>query len=282
MPQSDNWVVNLLQSAFNMWNNTMTDIWTLISQSPQEFKGGEIWAIMTDINGALKTIAFSLLVLFFAVSVFSSTLEFRHFKNWQTSLKFFIKFILAKTAIAAAMDIMLMIFNIANGAIGAVSENLRDMSELAVTLPQEIQTSIETTGFLASIPLWIVSLLGCLIITVLSFVMLLTVYGRFFRLFLYTAVSPLPLSTFAGGHVAKHVGETFVKSYAGVCLEGLVVVVCCIIFSAFAGTNPVTIDGDLPAVNAVWQYIIEVSFNMLVLVGMIKGSNTVVKSMFGL
>ena len=58
--------------------------------------------------------------------------------------------------------------------------------------------AIEEVGFLMSIPLWVVSMLGALLIIVLSFVLILTVYGRFFRLYMYTALSPLPLASFAG------------------------------------------------------------------------------------
>ena len=65
-------------------------------------------------------------------------------------------------------------------------------------LPAEIVEKIEAVGMLESIPLWIVTLLGSLLITVLSFIMILTVYGRMFKLYMYTAIAPIPISTFAG------------------------------------------------------------------------------------
>ena len=60
-----------------------------------------------------------------------------------------------------------------------------------------------------------------LFITVLSFIIILTVYGRFFRLYLYTAIAPVPLATFAG-QPTQSIGASFLKSYAGVCLEGAI------------------------------------------------------------
>ena len=56
------------------------------------------------------------------------------------------------------------------------------------TLPAEMVTTIEDCGFFESIPLWAVTLIGGLFITVLSFILIMTVYGRFFKLYMYTAL----------------------------------------------------------------------------------------------
>ena len=96
-------------------------------------------------------------------------------------------------------------------------------------LPDEIIKAVEDCGFFESIPLWAVTLIGGLFITVLSFIMIMSVYGRFFRLYLYTAIAPIPLSSFAG-EPSQNIGRSFLKSYAAVCLEGAIVVLACIIF----------------------------------------------------
>jgi len=77
-----------------------------------------------------------------------------------------------------------------------------------------------------------VTLIGGLFIWVLSFVMILSVYGRFFKMYMYAALAPIPLSSFAG-EPSQNVGKSFLKSYAAVCLEGAVIVLACIIFSVF-------------------------------------------------
>ena len=110
--------------------------------------------------------------------------------------------------------------------------------------------------------------------------MIMSVYGRFFRLYLYTAIAPIPLSSFAG-EPSQNIGRSFLKSYAAVCLEGAIVVLACIIFSLFASSPPV-VDPDAAAVTMVWSYIGELIFNMLVLVGAVKMSDRVVRKMMGL
>lgn len=149
-----------------------------------------------------------------------------------------------------------------------------------VTLPTEIVEKIEEVGFWESIPLWAVTLLGGLVIIVLSFVMILTVYARLFKLYMYTAIAPIPLSTFAG-ETTSHVGKNFLRSYAGVCLEGAIIALACVIFSIMAASPP-AVDADVSAVTAVWSYIGELVFNLLVLVGAVKMSDRIVKEIMGL
>ena len=110
--------------------------------------------------------------------------------------------------------------------------------------------------------------------------MILTVYGRFFKLYIYTAIAPIPLATFAG-QPTESIGKSFLKSYAGVCLEGAVIILACIIFSKFASTPPV-IDKDAAVVTMVWSYIGELAFNMLILVGTVKMADRIVHEAMGI
>ena len=104
--------------------------------------------------------------------------------------------------------------------------------------------------------------------------LILTVYGRFFKIFIYTAIAPLPLASFAGE-------ATFLKSYVGVCMEGAVIVLSCVIYSAFLSGGSTALDESLPAVTMVWQYIGQLMFNMLVLTGLVKGSDRLMHEMLG-
>ena len=149
-----------------------------------------------------------------------------------------------------------------------------------MTLPQELIDLIASVGFWDSIPLWAVTLIGGLFVTVLSFTMILTVYGRMFSLWMYTAIAPIPLSSFAG-EPSSNVGKNFLRSYAGVCLQGVVIALACIIFSTIAVTDP-AVDSSVSAVTAVWSYVGELVFNLLILVGAIKSCDRIVKEIMGL
>lgn len=175
---------------------------------------------------------------------------------------------------------MTVIYKICGGVVEKIAGSLGGLSGAAVTLPAAIETAVEEAGFWASIPLWLVTILGSLFITVLSFIMIMSVYGRFFKIYMYTALAPVPLSSFAGEGTSQ-MGKTFIKSYVGVCLEGAVIVLACIIFSAFASASTPNIDTSITTVTMIWKYIGEVIFNMLILVGIIKGADRIVKEMLG-
>lgn len=278
---SDNWIVGNLQSAFGTWNDKLAEIWALITTTPQTFRGGTVWGTIVNINDAMKAVGYGLLVIFFAMSIFQSAASFRDFQRPEFVLRHFIRFVLAKVAVGSAMEIMTSLFSVCGGIVQTVMGSIGGMASASVSVPQEIIDAIEDVGFLASIPLWLVSLLGSLFITVMSFILILTVYGRFFRLYMYTALAPLPLASFAG-EGTSFAGKAFIKSYIGVCMEGAVIVLACLIFSAFAATSTPTVDTSLSAVTMSWQYIGESIFNMLVLVGLVKGAERIVKEMFGL
>lgn len=275
-----NWIVGNLQNALNTWNEKQTEIWTIISQSPTEFKNGQIWNVIVNIHGAVQAIALGLLVIFFLVGVIKTCGSIAELKKPEHAFKLFIRFAIAKIVVTQGMELLTSIFKIIQGAISTIITASGMGGASSLSLPQEIITSIEKCGFFESIPLWAVTLIGGLLVTVLSFVMILSVYGRFFKLYLYTAIAPIPLSTFAG-EPSSQVGKSFLKSYCAVCLEGAIIVLACIIFSVFAASNP-GVDPNAAPVTQVWSYIGEVVFNMLVLVGTVKMSDRVVREMMGL
>ena len=277
---SDNWVVQNLENALETWNSKLSEIWQLLTTSPQQFKGGSIWSVMVNINGAVQAIGLSLLVLFFVVGVVRTCGSFTDVKKPEHALKLFIRFAIAKGVITYGLELMLALFNIVQGTISTIMTSAGFGTPNQTTLPAEMVTTIESCGFFESIPLWAVTLIGGLFITVLSFIMIMTVYGRFFKLYMYTALAPIPLSTFAG-EPSQNVGKSFIKSYCAVLLEGAVIVLACIIFSLFASTPPV-VNPDAAAVTQVWAYIGELVFNMLVLVGAVKMSDRIIREMMGL
>ena len=277
---SDNWVVQNLENALETWNNYLTEIWNLITTTPQNFKGGGIWSVIQNINSGVQGIGIALLVLFFVVGVVKTCGSFAEVKKPEHAVKLFIRFVIAKGVITYGMELMLALFDIIQGIISTILSSSGVAMTNTTSLPQEVVDAVEDCSFWESIPLWAVTLLGGLFVTVLSFILIMTVYGRFFKLYMYTALAPIPLSTFAG-EPTQNIGKSFLKSYCAVCLEGAVIVLACIIFSLFVSSPPV-VEADAASVTKVWKYIGELVFNMLVLVGTIKMSDRIIREMMGL
>ncbi len=261
-------------------NDKLAEIWQIVTQSPTNFKGGGIWNVIVDIHGALQAIGLALLVLFFVIGVVKTCGSFVEVKKPEHALKLFIRFAIAKGVVTYGLELMMALFNIVQGIISTIMNSAGFGTTTEAVLPAEIVQAVEDCGFLDSIPLWAVTLIGSLFITVLSFIMIMSVYGRFFKLYLYTAIAPVPLSSFAG-EPSQSIGKAFLKGYAAVCLEGAIIVLACIIFSVFAASPPV-VDTSASSVTMVWAYIGELIFNMLVLVGAVKMADRVVREMMGL
>ena len=275
-----NWIIENLENALNTWNSKMAEIFNLITQSPETFKGGGIWNVITDIHGAVQAIGLGLLVLFFVIGVMKTCGSFAELKRPEVAVKLFARFAIAKAAITHGLELMMTLVGIVQGLISRIMTVAGFAGASNTILPESIKTAIDDCGFFESIPLWAVTLLGSLFITVLSFIMIMSVYGRFFKLYMYTAIAPIPLAAFAG-EPSQSMGKSFVKSYAAVCLEGAIVVLACIIFSLFASAPPV-VDPNAAAVTQVWVYVGELIFNMLVLVGAVKMADRLIREMLGL
>ena len=270
-----------LNSALGTWNGKLAEIWQLLSTTPEEFKGGGVWTVIQGINGALQAIGCALLVLFFVMGIVKTCSSFTELKKPEMVFKCFIRFVLAQAAVTHGMELMTALFKVAQGMISTIMTASGLSALTDTTLPAEMVTIIEDVGFLESIPLWAITLLGSLFIWVLSLIMILTVYSRFFKLYLVTAIAPIPMASFAG-QPSSSIGVAFLKSYAAICLEGCIIVLACVIFSAFASTPPAIADDTLAAATIVWNYVGELIFNMLVLVGCIKMSDRLIRELMGL
>lgn len=275
---SDNWIVQSLEKALSSWDNALVNIQNILTTSPKDYQGGTIWNAIVTINGTLQAIGYGLLIVFFLVGVIKTCGSIAEVKKPEHALKLFIRFILAKAAIDSSLEILIALMNVAQGIMKTILGSNTITS--ASTIPPEIITAIEDCSFLDSIPLWIVAFLGRLVVTVIAFVLILTAYGRFFKIYTYIALAPVPLSAFAG-EPTQSIGKSFVKSFAGACLQGAIIAISCIIFSLYASAPP-TVDVDASAVTMAWSYMESLILNMLIMAFTVKASDHVVREMMGL
>ena len=157
-----------------------------------------MWSVIVNINEGLKAVGYALLVLFFVMGVVKTMGSFAELRKPEQALKCFVRFALAQAAVSHGMELMTALFSIAQGMVSSIMSASGFSALAATTLPAEMVSIIEDVGFLESIPLWAVTLLGSLFIWGLSLVMILTVYSRFFKLYMATAIAPIPMASFAG------------------------------------------------------------------------------------
>ena len=256
-------------------------MWAILTTSPQSFKGGGIWNIITTINGVLGAIGTALLVLFFTIGVIKTCGSFAELKKPETAVKVFIRFAISKALIDNCLTLLVDFVTIVQGVIKDITGASSIGTALEFTVPSDVASSLDSLGILdGAIPVWSVCFIAHIAFIVIGLVLLLTVYGRFFRIYMYAAIAPIPLATMAG-QPTENIAKSFLKSFAGVCLQGVVIVLACIIFTAYAASMP-QMNTSYEPLKMVWLYVTEVVFNMLVLVGLVKGSDRIIHDMMGL
>ena len=270
-----------LYQGLEYLGNMLDKMWSILTTSPQSFKGGGIWSVITTINGVLGAIGTALLVLFFTIGVIKTCGSFAELKKPETAVKVFIRFAISKALIDNCLSILVDFVTIVQDVIKRITDSSSIGTALEFVIPSDVQSSFDSVGILdGAIPLWSVCFIAHIAFMIIGMILLLTVYGRFFRIYMYTAIAPIPLSTMAG-QPTESIAKSFLKSYAGVCLQGVVIVLACVIFSAYAASMP-NMDTSLDPLRMVWVYVGEVVFNMLVLVGLVKGSDRIIHDMMGL
>ncbi len=270
-----------LMEGLKYLGSMLSKMWALLTTSPQSFKGGAIWKVITTINGVLGAIGTALLVLFFTVGVIKTCGSFAELKKPETTVKVFVRFVLAKYLINNCLKLMVNFVTIVQSVISKIANSSKIGTALEFSIPSKVQATFNSIGILdGAIPIWAVCFIAHIAFIIIGIVLLLTVYGRFFRIYMYTAIAPIPLSTLAG-QPTENIAKSFLKSYAGVCMQGVVIVLACVIYTAYAASMP-QMDTTVQPIQMVWKYVSEVIFNMLVLLGLVKGSDRIIHDMMGL
>lgn len=267
-----------LSTALEQWNNKIDDILNLLTKTPEEFKP-EVWRIIQNIFGSMQAVGYALLVLFFFIGILKTAGSLTELKRPEVALKAFIRFLLTKLALDNCMRGMNSFIDIGKSLVLTVNSKA-GINITALTVPDGVQQAIKQLKWNNGLFMAIVAMIGSLVIMVLSIVIVLTVYGRFFKIYLYTAIAPLPLSAFAGQPTSR-VGLSFVKAYASVILEGVIIILACVIYASYASSAPV-IDTSAKATTIVWQYMGETILSMLIFVGIVRMSDRVIKELMGL
>lgn len=97
-------------NALTTWNEKLAEVWQLLTMSPEKFKGGGIWHVILNINGALQAVGLALLVLFFLAGVVKTSANLGEIKRPEHALKLFLRFAIAKGVVTYGLQLMLAIF----------------------------------------------------------------------------------------------------------------------------------------------------------------------------
>lgn len=273
-------IINSLENALSVWNEKLTELFSLLTTTPENFRGGGIWAIILNIFNAMSGVGLALVMLCWCVGVVKTVGSFTELRRPEVSVRMIVRLILAQYLVTHALDLMRQFILISCTLVTDIMAASGFGPGSDMLLPAEIITAAQSLGLISGLGAWVLSLICMLVITVLSFVILLTVYGRFFKIYIMTALAPIPLAGFAG-EPTSGMGKSFVRAYLAVLLEGAVILLACAVYSAFAATPPV-LDTSASAQTMIFVYMGQLIFEMLILVTTIRGADRVARELTGL
>lgn len=270
-----------LEDAVSTWNTKLAEAIDLITTSPVDFREGTIYNIMEDIHTVMVGIAIPILIICFFIGIFRVSSNITEMKRPELAVKMFVRVAVAEYLVTNSMTLMIDLMNIGQSLISDIFHACHVGSEqFSLTVPTEINEAFQQMNWVDRLGPWVISLLGSIAVTIAAMFVLITIYGRFFKIYIYMVLSPIPLATLAGKSTSR-VGESFIRSYAGVCLEGAVVMLAMIIYTLIMTTSPVLTNGG-SASKLMWEYLTQTLLGMILLVMFVKSSSTLVREMFGL
>lgn len=267
--------MELIEWSLSFWAEQMREVQNVITQDPGSFMGGGPWGVITGIHTVIVGVGLAMVVVFFLAGFFEEAIDFRNFQRPEYIVKHLIKLVFAKGLVQHSLAIMLWIFNLIKGVITGIGT----LTVTTPIAPSGVQAALDDLGFFKSIPAWLIVLLGTLLIVALSFIVVLQVYGRFFKVYMYAAVSPMFLSTYAWE--GMNTSKAFLKSFFGVCVEGLLIIVACLIYQSLTLNAAGTYTPGDGAVLYLTKYMAQTIFGMFVLIGAVKLTGSIVKEMIG-
>lgn len=209
-------------------NYTFDNAINALTISPFDSSITVIDTAMTAVEG----VALVLVSMFFAIQLCNDAMLLK-IQSYEQVFKLFFKFILAKVIVQNARGIMGILFNGFNSIVDTLGETnygfLSSFSTDAI-IAQPADAGLLNLNYLVkyleAMPTFLILMGACWVIN-------LILIGRLFEIIVYTVISPIPLATFAGEGWHDS-AKAFIKSYAAVCLQGIVVIVMFYAFSQVA------------------------------------------------
>lgn len=272
--------VETINNALDNWYDGIDKAMDIITTDPRLMGGGMVNFVIANLYNVTEAVGIALLILCFYVGIFGSASSMAETKRPEAVFRLCVRTAVTGLLVSNGFDLMGKILDICQSLVADLNVSV---SITATPVPNEIRQAVANLGWLEELAVWIVSLLGSLAITVATIIILLTVYGRFFKVYLYMILCPIPLATFAAKSTSQ-ICISYLKSYIGVCLEAVIVVVSIKIYEIYSTSvlSSPLIDTTASASSMVWSYLETTIFNILLLVTIIKTSTTLVREMFGI
>lgn len=284
------------EAVVALLNLAMQTAYNFLTKNIYSFSPG-IAGKIEAVNIALQIVAYVIFLILTFLNITSSAISIEELKRPDTILKLMLRCIFTYVAIGAAWDIICgitagagWIIEIAFNGSGLVVEDswvgvvAPDFGESQLFKFIGLISSVFTQG-LSLIPAMSVGLIGFCVAAVLCVEIILTVIGRYFKIYVLGAIAPLGIVCFASNETRQY-ARNFVNAFIGFSVEGLVIAMALIVFAGYLESpliDTVVFEGIFSwlgdsAKELAYSY--EQIFDMLLFLGIVKGSDQIVHQIF--
>ena len=271
-------ILALLEMVFGFWNNQISLVFSMLGQSPVNFKGGGPWAVIAGIEPIFVAVGSSLVVLFFVIGFCSESIDIREEMRFEVILRMLIRLGLAEWFVANNVTIMKAFFT----SIGNLVNLLSAGSYTILTIDSTQADIIKNLGFGESLIMLILAALLSIIIIICGFFMIYTVYFRFLRLLIIVPMGSIAFSTMGGNRTGNHTESAYCKYFLSVTFEAVTMALAIIVCNAFINAGLPTFTSSYADWAKTLIYLCEMTFTIALTVGSVKGAQSLTSKAFGL
>lgn len=271
-------ILALLEMVFGFWNNQVSLVFSLLGQSPVNFKGGGPWAVIQRINPIFVAVGSSLVVLFFVIGFCSESVDVKEEMRFEVILRLLIRLVLAEWFVANCVTIMKAFFT----SIGNWVNMLSGGSASTLSINRTQADVIKNLGFGTSLIMLILAALLSVIIIICGFFLIYTVYFRFLRLLVIVPMGAIAFSTLGGNRTVSHTALTYCRYFLCVCFEAVTMALAILVCNAFINAGLPAFTGSYADWTKTLIYLCEMTFAVAMTVGSVKGAQSLTSKAFGL
>ncbi len=271
-------ILALLEMVFGFWNNQISLVFSMLGESPVNFKGGGPWAIIEGIEPIFVAVGSSLVVLFFVIGFCSESVDIKDEMRFEVILKLFIRLALAEWFVANYVTIMKAFFT----SIGNLVNLMSAGTSTSMSIDSTQADIIKNLGFGESLVMLILTALLSIIIIICGFFIIYTVYFRFLKILIIVPLGAIAFSTMGGNRMVSHTAVTYCKYFLSVVFEAVTMALAIIVCNAFVSAGLPAFTGSYADWAKTLIYLCEMTFTIAMTVGSVKGAQSLTSKVFGL
>ena len=271
-------ILDLLEMVFGFWNNQISLVFSMLGQSPVNFKGGGPWGVIEGIEPIFVAVGSSLVVLFFVIGFCSESVDVREEMRFEVILRMLIRLGLAEWFVANNVIIMKAFFTSIGNLVNLISAG----NTTTLTIDSTQADIIKNLGFGESLVMLILTALLSIIIIICGFFIIYTVYFRFLKILIIVPLGAIAFSTMGGNRTVSNTVVTYCKYFLSVVFEAVTMALAIIICNAFVNAGLPSFTGGYADWAQTLIYLCEMTFTIAMTVGSVKGAQSLTSKAFGL